>query len=161
MLLLIDRRHKHLCTALLNDHCTAGYLCLPLRKYTPQKLVKNQRKWKFSFHIHASKQCMIIQDLQTAKYVSLQNPKGYKRLTINKLGFCFFSPMNRMPPASPLGAGSRGEDHNESVPWVFLMNKPGTKWTATRIMCDLADCCHGEAALLSPSRGPLVLIIHT
>ena len=27
-----------------------------------------------------------------------------------------------MPPASPLSAGSRGEDHNEYVPWVFLMN---------------------------------------
>lgn len=25
------------------------------------------------------------------------------------------------------------------------MNEPGTQWTAMRAMCDLADCCHGEA----------------
>lgn len=66
-----------------------------------------------------------------------------------------------MPPVSPLSAGSCGEDHNESVLWVFIMNELGTQWTATRAMCDLPDCCHGEAALLSLSWGALVLIIHT
>jgi len=66
-----------------------------------------------------------------------------------------------MPPADPVSAGSCGEDHNKSVPWVFLMNELGTQWTALKTMCDLADCCHGEAALLSLGWGPLVLIIHT
>lgn len=36
-----------------------------------------------------------------------------------------------MPPVSPLGAASCGEDHNESVLWVFIMNELGTQWTAT------------------------------
>lgn len=58
-----------------------------------------------------------------------------------------------MPPVSPLGAASCGEDHNESVLWVFIMNELGTQWTATRAMCDLSNCCHGEAALLSLSWG--------
>lgn len=66
-----------------------------------------------------------------------------------------------MPPVSPLGAASCGEDHNESVLWVFIMNELGTQWTAMRAMCDLSNCCHGEAALLSLSWGALVLIIHT
>lgn len=82
-----------------------------------------------------------------------------------QIGVLFFFPdepnVPTMLPAFPLSAGSCGEDHNESGPWVFLMNEPGSRWTATRAMCDLAHCCHGEAALLSPSRGALVLIIHT
>lgn len=87
-------------------------------------------------------------------------------LTIIQLGFLFSDETNaptmlpRCPPY-PSAQGSCGEDHNECELWVFLMNKLGTQWTAMRFVCDLTDCCHREAALLSLSRGALVLIIHT
>lgn len=59
--------------------------------------------------------------------------------------------LTRRPHSS--AQGSCGEDHNECVLWVFLMNKLGKQWTAMRFVCDLADCCHREAALLSLSWG--------